>query len=95
MFPRTIPACTLMLVACSGLADARPAATDTLRFQQDLIAVLECRASADTRQSVASTLRTARYGDPAGRPLHLRDWHFEQAGDADAASVTVIDMPVP
>lgn len=95
MFPRTIHAGTLMLVACSGLADAKPVEADALRFQQDLIAVLECRASADTRQSIASTLRTARYGDPAGRPLHLRDWHFEQAGDADAASVTVIDMPVP
>ncbi|CAM4445629.1 hypothetical protein [Stenotrophomonas indicatrix] len=95
MFPRTIRACVLMLVACCGHADAEPAQTEALRFQQNLLAVLECRASADTRQTVASTLRAARYGDPAGRPLHLRDWHFEQAGDADAASVTVIDMPVP
>lgn len=95
MFPRTIRACVLMLVACCGHADAEPAQTEALHFQQDLLAVLECRASADTRQTVASTLRAARYGDPAGRPLHLRDWHFKQAGDADAASVTVIDMPVP
>ncbi|PJL08259.1 hypothetical protein B9Y72_15540 [Stenotrophomonas maltophilia] len=98
MFPRTIRACVLMLVACCGHADAEPAQTEAMRFQQNLLAVLECRASADTRQTVASALRAARYGDPAGRPLHLRDWHFEQAGDtdaADAASVTVIDMPVP
>jgi len=95
MFPRMIRACVLMLVACCGHADAEPAQTEALRFQQNLLAVLECRASADTRQTVASTLRAARYGDPAGRPLHLRDWHFEQAGDADAAAVTVIELPVP
>ncbi len=95
MFPRTIRACVLMLVACCGLADAEPAQTEALRFEQNLLAVLECRANVDTRRTVASTLRAARYGDPAGRPLHLRDWHFEQAGGADAASVMVIELPVP
>ncbi|XMM83999.1 hypothetical protein WG628_17595 [Stenotrophomonas maltophilia] len=79
MFPRTIHACTLMLVACSGLADARPADTDALRFQRNLIAVLECRATPTERQALGSQLRAARYGVAAERPVHLRGWRFQRS----------------
>lgn len=88
---------SFLLFALAGTVKANASEGDpeAVRFQHDLLAVLECRASADTRQIVANTLRAARYGDPAKRALHLRDWHFEHAGDADDAAMTVIDMPVP
>ncbi|HIE5094494.1 TPA: hypothetical protein ACXNC8_000497 [Stenotrophomonas maltophilia] len=96
MFPRTIHACTLMLVACSGLADARPADTDALRFQRNLIAVLECRATPTERQALGSQLRAARYGVAAERPVHLRGWRFSAVGDPEIESAaTRIELPAP
>lgn len=88
---------SFLLSALAGTVKANASEGDpeAVRFQHGLLAVLECRASADTRKIVANTLRAARYGDPAKRALHLRDWHFEHAGDADDAAMTVIDMPVP
>lgn len=95
MFPASLRT-SFLLLALAGTVNANAASGDpeAARFQRDLLAVLECRASADTRQIVANTLRAARYGDPDRRPLHLRDWHLERTGDADDAAVTVIDMPV-
>lgn len=96
MFPASLRT-SFLLLALAGTVNANAASGDpeAVRFQRDLLAVLECRASADTRQIVANTLRAARYGDPDRRPLHLRDWHFEHTGDTGDAAVTVIDMPVP
>ncbi|WP_340570722.1 hypothetical protein [Stenotrophomonas sp. G106K1] len=96
MFPASLST-SFLLLALVGTVDVNAASGDpeAARFQRDLLAVLECRAGADTQQIVANTLRAARYGDPDRRPLHLRDWHFEHTGDTGDAAVTVIDMPVP
>lgn len=96
MFPVS-PRASFLLLALASTTPAGAAVGDSdgARFQRDLQAVLECRASADTGHRVVSTLRAARYGDPGDRPLHLRDWHFEQSGDSGDAGTTVIDMPVP
>lgn len=96
MFPRTIHAGTLMLVACSGLADAKPVEADALRFQQNLIAVLECRATPTVRQALGSQLRAARYGSATELPAHLRGWRFIAADHPEIESAaTRIELPAP
>ncbi|RIA33761.1 hypothetical protein DFO63_1674 [Stenotrophomonas sp. AG209] len=96
MFPRTFHAFTLMLIASSGIADARPADTDALRFQQNLIAVLECRATPTERQALGSQLRAARYGVATERPAHLRGWRFIAADHPEIESAaTRIELPAP
>ncbi|MEG0195066.1 MAG: hypothetical protein RR831_08505 [Stenotrophomonas sp.] len=90
---RTTCASALLLVACSGAADAQPAQADALRFQHDLRDVLECSASADVQQAVVSRLREARYADASERPRYLRDWRFEQEDEDDDHRVTVITPP--
>jgi len=94
MFPRTIRACVLMLVACCGLADAKPAQTEALRFQQNLIAVLECRATPQVLQAMSRQLRAARYGSATERPAHLRGWRFSATDEGDIDNATTrIELP--
>ncbi len=96
MFPRTFQAFTLMLIASSGVADATPAGTDAQQFQQNLIAVLECRATPAVRQALGSQLRVVRYGSATERPAHLRGWRFIAADHPEIESaVTRIELPAP
>jgi len=96
MFPRTIHACTLLLIASSGVADATPAGTDAQQFQQNLIAVLECRATPSVRQALGSQLRAVRYGSATERPAHLRGWRFIAADNPGIESAaTRIELPAP